>query len=129
MKLVNVEVGAPYYRGFVMLEDSVDPQSIVGKKLDCMVDGEDPMFACGPIHVNGVIEGIVNPEEDVCSIAILNTTIATTDGEYRIKTIDQQRARYLIANRSIVSAIGHESTAHVASEVIGRTVEVNRINF
>lgn len=65
-------------------------------------------------------------------IAILNTSIMTTDGIYSLKTISLQQARSLVNplhNREIISAVGHQSTADILTTLLGREIPVNRIEF
>jgi hypothetical protein len=62
-------------------------------------------------------------------IALLNTSIATTDGAYTLSTITLNQAKDLIKNRETISAIGHESTAQILTELLGIEVPVNRIQF
>jgi hypothetical protein len=62
-------------------------------------------------------------------IALLNTSIATADGTYKLKTITLDQAKGLIANRETISAIGHNSTAQILTELLGIEVPVNRIQF
>ena len=62
-------------------------------------------------------------------IAILNTTIVTTDGLYRITPITLEVARVLLNRAPMLSAIGHQSTADILTELLGLDVPVNRINF
>ena len=62
-------------------------------------------------------------------IALLNTSIATADGTYVLKTITLEEARNNIKDRKILSAIGHESTAQILTELLGVDVPVNRILF
>jgi hypothetical protein len=64
-------------------------------------------------------------------LAVLNTSIVTEDGTYRLHTIDLPSARHLVANASggIDSAVGHEATAAVLSEMLGVEVPVNRQQF
>ena len=62
-------------------------------------------------------------------IALLNTSIATADGTYKLKTITIDQAKGLIANREIISAIGYASTAQILSDLLGIDVPVNRIQF
>lgn len=62
-------------------------------------------------------------------IAILNTTIVTTDGLYRITPITLEVARELLNRNSMLSAIGHQSTADILTELLGLDVPMNRINF
>lgn len=62
-------------------------------------------------------------------IALLNTTIATTDGIYEVKTIDLETAKKLIQGQELDSAIGHESTAQIMTELLGVPVAVNRQMF
>ena len=74
-------------------------------------------------------------------LALLNTTIATTDGTYEVETIRLDRAKRLInaylysdsdddvQPRGLDSAIGHESTAQVMSELLGVKIPMNRQQF
>jgi len=63
-------------------------------------------------------------------IALLNTTIATTDGTYVLKTITLDEAKNLVqCNENLDSAIGHQSTADVMTVLLGVTIPVNRQQF
>jgi hypothetical protein len=62
-------------------------------------------------------------------IALLNTSIATADGVYTLSTITLDQAKDLIKNREILSAIGHNSTAQILSDLLGIDILVNRIQF
>lgn len=62
-------------------------------------------------------------------IAILNTTILTVDGDFTLKTISLKEAKELIQNREILSAVGHESTAQILTELLETEVPLNRIQF
>ena len=68
-------------------------------------------------------------------LALLNTTIATTDGTYEVETIDdlctarQLVHSYVASCRGLDSAIGHESTAQIMTELLGEEIPVNRQQF
>ena len=62
-------------------------------------------------------------------VALLNTSIATSDGSYDLETISLEEARALVADGGFISAIGHESTAQVMTTLLGVEVPVNRIQF
>jgi len=67
-------------------------------------------------------------------LALLNTTIATTDGLYEIKTVTLGTAKSLVhhaldAGVELDSAIGHESTAAIMSELLDTDIPVNRQMF
>lgn len=62
-------------------------------------------------------------------LALLNTTIATVDGIFEVKTIDLEKARKLAQSHELLSAVGHESTAQIMTELLGVNVPVNRIQF
>lgn len=63
-------------------------------------------------------------------LAVLNTSIATADGSYTLRTVSAGYARDLIGrSREILSAVGHEATAQALSEILGTEVPVNRIQF
>ncbi len=62
-------------------------------------------------------------------IALLNTSIATADGTYRLSTVTLDQAKLLISDQDILSAIGHDSTAQILSDLLDADVPVNRIQF
>ena len=68
-------------------------------------------------------------------LALLNTTIATTDGVFEVRTVDLETAQAIVQNYVeaesdwMDSAIGHESTAQIMSELLGQSVPVNRQMF
>lgn len=62
-------------------------------------------------------------------IAILNTTILTADGDFSLKTISLKEAKKLIKEKEILSAVGHESTSQILTNLLKVDVPVNRIQF
>lgn len=52
-------------------------------------------------------------------VAILNTSIATEDGTYRLRTITAEEARALVRDRELFSAIGHQATAEALTGILG----------
>lgn len=62
-------------------------------------------------------------------IAIFNGTVASTNGLYRISDIDITSAKKLIHTYGFVSAIGHEATAQILTEILGIDIPLNRIQF
>ncbi|MDF2614539.1 MAG: hypothetical protein K0S71_2325 [Clostridia bacterium] len=62
-------------------------------------------------------------------IALFNGTIATTNGVYSIKDIDFETAKKYIYEYGFISAIGHDATAEIMSEIVGITIPRNRIQF
>ena len=75
----------------------------------------------------------------VFPLALLNPSIITTDGFYSLTTITLSEAqayvRYPTAGSyeynlsGVDSAIGHESTAQIMSELLGIEIPVNRQQF
>ena len=62
-------------------------------------------------------------------MGILNTSILTCEGEYKLEQISLEEARDLIKNNEFVSAIGHKSTAEILTMLLGEKIEENRIMF
>ena len=63
-------------------------------------------------------------------LALLNTSIITTDGEYTLTTVTLEEARMQVAAAtSLDSAIGHQSTADIMTTLLGVQVETNRQQF
>jgi len=62
--------------------------------------------------------------------AILNCAIATTDGIYEMSDLSLEEAKKILSGeKGFISAIGHQSTAEILTELLGITVAVNRIQF
>jgi hypothetical protein len=62
-------------------------------------------------------------------IAILNTSIVTTDGTYTLTSISLEDARKLVQSAPIDSAVGHESTAALLTTLLDVDVPTNRQLF
>ena len=64
------------------------------------------------------------------ALALLNTSIITSDGTYSLETISLDQAIELVTtSKSIDSAIGHESTAQIMTTLLGVQVDLNRQMF
>lgn len=64
-------------------------------------------------------------------LAILNTSIITAEGTFELKGITLEEAQKLAKENkeNILSAVGHQSTADILTELLGLEIPVNRINF
>ena len=62
------------------------------------------------------------------ALAILNTAILTGDGNYTLWTVSLAEAQQLLAKHGgeVNSAVGHESTAQILTELLGVEVPVSR---
>lgn len=68
----------------------------------------------------------------ISPLALLNTTIATSDGWYDVYTVTKEYAIMLFNSYSdnFISAIGHDSTAEILNTILGTTaIKTNRIEF
>ena len=61
-------------------------------------------------------------------ITILNTSILTSYGSYKYEQVTTEQAKQAIKD-GFISAVGHESTAHIISSVLGVDVLPNRILY
>lgn len=62
-------------------------------------------------------------------IAILNTSILTEDGLFKMESISLEDAKKLIEGKIIDSAVGHQSTADILTTLLGTQVPMNRQLF
>lgn len=59
-------------------------------------------------------------------VHVLNTTIAPGLGTYRFSRIEETEARRIVQLCGIVSHVGHEAAAQVATELLGTSVAFDR---
>ena len=62
-------------------------------------------------------------------VGLFNGTVATTNGLYRIKDIKLETAKNYIKQNGFISAIGHEATAEIMSDLFEIKIPMNRIQF
>lgn len=62
-------------------------------------------------------------------LAVLNTSILTTEGTFTLKDITLEEARNLVTENEILSAVGHQSTADILTTLLETEVPMNRIQF
>jgi len=64
-------------------------------------------------------------------LALLNTSIITTEGNYSLKNITLEQAKKLVQEnkKNLDSAIGHQSTAEIMTELLEIKIPVNRQQF
>lgn len=64
-------------------------------------------------------------------LAILNTSILTSEGEYKLKDITLEEARKLIKENedNLLSVVGHQSTVEIINTLLNSNIEMNRITF
>lgn len=62
-------------------------------------------------------------------LAVLNTSILTTEGTFTLKDITLDEARNLVKENEILSAVGHQSTADILTTLLEKEVLMNRIMF
>ncbi|WP_371375476.1 STIV orfB116 family protein [Sporomusa aerivorans] len=68
--------------------------------------------------------------ENSYPIAILNGAIITADGEYSCQTISLAEAKQLLQSApGIISAVGHQATAELLTDLLGIKINFSRINF
>lgn len=62
-------------------------------------------------------------------ITILNTSILTCFGKFSYEPITVLEAQYLLRTNTWQSAIGHESTAKILSDLLQMEIPYNRIDY
>lgn len=90
------------------------------------VDGYDATFDAAIKYAEDNFPGeVVKP----LPLAILNTSILTAAGTYKLTDIDVDTARTLVHTREIDSAVGHQSTAEIMTILLDKEIPVNRQMF
>lgn len=80
--------------------------------------------------VREVLEALEHELPDDLPLALLNTSILTTSGTYSLEDITLDQAREIVAESyKVDSAIGHQSTADIMSNLLNTKVDVNRQMF
>jgi uncharacterized protein DUF1874 len=61
-------------------------------------------------------------------LGLLNAPVLTGDGDgtYSLRTLSLREAQIIVAHAPLDSAIGHESTAAVMTDLLGREIPLNR---
>lgn len=62
-------------------------------------------------------------------ITILNTSILTTTGTFKLNDITLEEAKNLVHNNEILSAVGHKSTADILTTLLEKEIPANRIEY
>ena len=64
-------------------------------------------------------------------LAILNTSILTAYGSFDYSQVSLEEARQLVdaKGENIISAIGHQATSEILTELLGTNIPMNRIQF
>ncbi|HRC81174.1 MAG TPA: DUF1874 domain-containing protein [Sedimentibacter sp.] len=62
-------------------------------------------------------------------LTLLNCAILTTEGNFSLKKTSIEDVKSLIEDVEIQSAIGHQSTAEILSELLGIDIPVNIIQY
>lgn len=64
-------------------------------------------------------------------LAILNTSILTTEGTFKLTGITLEEAQKIVKENegNILSAVGHQATADILTELLNTEIPMNRINF
>ena len=62
-------------------------------------------------------------------VGLFNGTVVTTNGVYSIQDIDVETAKKYIKEQGFCSAIGHEATAQIMSEILEQDIPMNRVQF
>lgn len=67
--------------------------------------------------------------KNLSPVWLLNAPVITADGFFRCETISTDTACELVRTRGFKSAIGHDITAGIISELLNIDCPVNRIEF
>lgn len=63
-------------------------------------------------------------------VAILNGAVITAEGVYSCRTISLAEGKRLIQSApAVISAVGHNATAEIISDLLGMDIPLNRIDF
>lgn len=62
-------------------------------------------------------------------LVLLNAPIMTADGVYTLRELELCQARDLVSTRGFESAIGHEATAKLVSELLGIRCPMRRVTY
>ena len=60
-------------------------------------------------------------------VLLLNAAVLTANGTFRLSNIALEDVKNMLTEENIMSAIGHNATADIMTELIGITIPTNRI--
>jgi STIV B116-like len=80
-------------------------------------------------HFRAEVDASVGWHDESEPVMLLNTSIVTAHGAYQYEPCDLESGKQLIAARGYKSAIGHESTAQMLTQLLAVPVTANRIDY
>jgi len=84
----------------------------------------------GQGYMGGKMNGIEEKRMEITrNVYVMNSPILTDWGVYSFKEISISEVKALLSGVNFVSAIGHEGTATVMSQLTGIKIPVNRISI
>lgn len=60
-------------------------------------------------------------------VLLLNAAVLTANGTFRLSNIALEDVKNMLTEENIMSAIGHNATADIMSELVGIAIPTNRI--
>ena len=60
-------------------------------------------------------------------VLLLNAAVLTANGTFKLSSISLEDVKEMLTEENIMSAIGHNTTADIMTELIGINIPVNRI--
>ena len=81
--------------------------------------------ACGAGVVYSLAATVDSPTP---AVYLFNTSILTTYGEFKYEPLALRDVKYITGAFGFVSAIGHQATAEILTELLDLPVSVNRVN-
>lgn len=101
-----------------------------GPPADQFHAGRMTLLSGAVLERGGTLNSVWAVTRVAAPLAILNTTIVTADGTYTMRTVDLHYAKRLVETApAIDSAVGHDATASVLSDLLGCEVPVSRQQF
>jgi len=60
-------------------------------------------------------------------VLLLNAAVLTANGTFKLSSISLEDVKEMLTEENIMSAVGHNTTADIMTELIGINIPVNRI--
>jgi len=115
--------------------DEEDKEDVFKKSHTLQIEGNFDTSKCSMVVLENAVQYLEkilkNEKKNKIPVAILNTSILTAPagGQYIHVPVTVEEAKEYLKGKEIVSAVGHQGTADILTDLLGQKIPMNRQVF